>query len=706
MSKSRMILISGMATSLWLLFCGALSPAMAATFEVGPGKALSNVGDVPWESLQPGDTVLIHWRSTPYKEKWVICRQGTSAAPITVRGVPGPGGELPVIDGNGATTRAALNYWNDVRGVIKIGGANVPSDTMPRHITIENLDIRSARPPYTFTSSGGATRAYTNNASTIYVEKGENITVRNCILHDAGNGFFVASSDEQASRDILIEGNHIYDNGIVNSLFEHNNYTAAIGITFQYNFFGPLRAGCPGNNLKDRSAGLVVRYNWIDGGNRQLDLVDGEDSGLIRNEPRYGETHVYGNVLVERPGTDNRQIVHYGGDSGATANYRKGTLYFYNNSVISNRTDRTTLFRLSTNEERCDARNNIFYVSAAGNTLSLVDSTGVLDLSHNWFKPGWVSTFGTLNGTINDDGTFISGPAPGFANEAAQDYRLVGGSACVDAGASLDPNVVPDHEVVRQYIKHRAGGPRPHDGFLDVGAFELQAARPDTTGVFRPSNGALFLKNFNSTGFADVLLTYGIPGDIPVAGDWDGDGVDTIGVYREGNFLLRNSNTNGFADIVVTFGAPGDLPIVGDWDGDGTDTVGVYREGTFFLRNFNTTGDPNLVFTLGIPGDLPIAGDWDGDGTVTTGVFRPTNGALFLKNTNSTGFADILLTYGLPGDKPVTGDWNGDGTDTIGVYRDGTFHLRNSNTNGFADIVFALGVDGDVPIAGDWDGLP
>ncbi|HYP27184.1 MAG TPA: NBR1-Ig-like domain-containing protein [Blastocatellia bacterium] len=229
--------------------------------------------------------------------------------------------------------------------------------------------------------------------------------------------------------------------------------------------------------------------------------------------------------------------------------------------------------------------------------------------------------------------------------------------------------------------------------------------RPTTTGVFRPSNGSLFLKNSNSTGFADLLLTYGVPGDIAVAGDWNGDGIDTIGVYRNGDFLLRNSNTNGFADIVVSFGMPGDQPIVGDWDGNGTTTIGIYRNGTFMLRNSNTPGDPEIVFSLGNPGDVPISGDWDGNGTVTTGVFRPANGALFLKNTNATGFADIMLTYGLPGDKPVTGDWNGDGVDTIGVYRDGTFMLRNSNTNGFAEIVFALGVPGDMPIAGDWDGL-
>ena len=228
----------------------------------------------------------------------------------------------------------------------------------------------------------------------------------------------------------------------------------------------------------------------------------------------------------------------------------------------------------------------------------------------------------------------------------------------------------------------------------------------DTTGVFRPSNGLLYLKNLNITGFADVAINYGLAGDYPVVGDWDGNGTATIGIYRNGSFYLRNSNTLGFADIVFTFGSPGDQPIAGDWNNDGVDTIGVYRNGTFFLRNSNSAGAAEMSFVLGNPGDVGIAGDWNGDGFDTTGVFRPSNGALYLKNMNATGFADIQINYGLPGDEPVTGDWNNDGIDTIGVYRNGMFLLRNSNTVGFADLVFALGNPGDMPIAGNWDGKP
>ena len=230
----------------------------------------------------------------------------------------------------------------------------------------------------------------------------------------------------------------------------------------------------------------------------------------------------------------------------------------------------------------------------------------------------------------------------------------------------------------------------------------------DTTGVFRPSNGLLYLKNSNKSGFADAALNYGLAGDYPVVGDWDGNGTVTIGIYRGNTFYLRNENTIGFATIVFDFGQVGDQPIAGDWDGNGVDTIGVFRpsNGNFLLRDSNTAGPAEMDFFLGNPGDVGVAGDWNGDGKDTTGVFRPANGLIYLKDQNTTGFADYALNYGLPGDKPVMGDWNNDGIDTIGIYRNGSFYLRNSNTIGFAELIFALGNPGDMPIAGDWDALP
>jgi hypothetical protein len=229
---------------------------------------------------------------------------------------------------------------------------------------------------------------------------------------------------------------------------------------------------------------------------------------------------------------------------------------------------------------------------------------------------------------------------------------------------------------------------------------------PSPVGVFRPSNATFYLKKPNTLGAPDYVFVFGMPGDLPISGDWDGNGTDTIGIYRNGIFYLRNSDDSGNANISFSFGVPGDQPIAGDWNGDGKDTIGVYRSSnfTFYLRNNNSPGNADMIFALGIPGDIGIAGDWNGDGQDTTGVFRPSNGVLYLKNSNKTGYADVALNYGLPGDKPVTGDWDKDGDDTIGVYRKGYFYLRNSNTLGYADIWFPYGQPGDLPLAGYWNG--
>ena len=180
----------------------------------------------------------------------------------------------------------------------------------------------------------------------------------------------------------------------------------------------------------------MVRYNWIEGSNRQLDLVDAEDSALVRADPRYRATHVYGNVIIEHPNSGNNDIVFYGGDSGSAQKYRKGTLYFYNNTVVSDRTDNTRLFRMATNDESIDARNNIAYVTAAGGNLKVLDNYGRLKLTQNWFKTGWTPfVVNRPKGTITNNGT-VTGASPGFVSEAGQDYHLPPRRTAVDAGPS------------------------------------------------------------------------------------------------------------------------------------------------------------------------------------------------------------------------------------------------------------------------------
>ena len=446
----------------------AATCCQAATYEVGDGAGqLGSIGAVPWASLNAGDTVLIHWRAQSYKEKWVIARQGTELSPITIRGVPNASGDLPVIDGDGAITVPGVNFWNGQRSVIKFGGSNTPS-LRPEHIILENLIIRSAHPSYTYTDEnrGEFGQNYASNAASITIEAGRHITIRNCTLTDSGNGLFIAE-DGGNTQDILVEGCHLYGNGIFNSIYEHNSYTEATDITFQYNYYGQLRSGALGNNLKDRSAGTVVRYNWIESGNRQLDLVDSDNPALTGN-PSYNTTYVYGNILIEPDGAGNRQIIHYGGDSGTEANYRKGTLHLFNNTIVSTRSGRNTLLRMSSNGESCVARNNIIYTTSVGSELELAaDDQGSLSIQNNWIMGGYVNSHSASSGSaVTDLGGNLTGSSPGFTDFGSQDFKLAAGSVCLDAGTTTVS------AIDREYLKHQGSKARASAGTIDIGAYE------------------------------------------------------------------------------------------------------------------------------------------------------------------------------------------------------------------------------------------
>jgi hypothetical protein len=227
-----------------------------------------------------------------------------------------------------------------------------------------------------------------------------------------------------------------------------------------------------------------------------------------------------------------------------------------------------------------------------------------------------------------------------------------------------------------------------------------------------------YLRNSNTTGFATNTISYGPPNTnlIAIVGDWNGTGVDTVGLYNPTTsvFSLANSNTAGATGTSFVFGPAngGLLPIVGDWYGNGTDTVGLYNPSTatFFLKNSNSTGYATTSFLYGPAkaGWLPLAGDWNGDGTDTIGLYNPATSMFYLRNSNTAGFANTTFLYGpaQSGWKPVAGDWNDAGTDTVGLYNPATsmFYLRNSNTTGFANTTFLYGPAnaGFFPLSGNW----
>jgi hypothetical protein len=107
-------------------------------------------------------------------------------------------------------------------------------------------------------------------------------------------------------------------------------------------------------------------------------------------------------------------------------------------------------------------------------------------------------------------------------------------------------------------------------------------------------------------------------------------------VFRNGTWFLRPALSSG-PSTSFGFGLAGDRPVMGDWNRDGLDTVGVFRGGVWYQRNANSSG-PSTSFGFGLPGDLPVTGDWDQDRDDTPGVFR--NGVWYYRN--SIGPADDL----------------------------------------------------------------
>jgi serine-aspartate repeat-containing protein C/D/E len=124
----------------------------------------------------------------------------------------------------------------------------------------------------------------------------------------------------------------------------------------------------------------------------------------------------------------------------------------------------------------------------------------------------------------------------------------------------------------------------------------------------------------------DHVFHYGIAGDVPLTGDWNGDGIDTIGIFRRGHWVLDTDGDGQFSssDAVFDLGTEQDLPVVGDFNGDGIDEIGVYRRGAWHIdsNGDRILGEGDLLARFGGPHDRPVVGDFDGEGRDLLGLYR------------------------------------------------------------------------------------
>lgn len=336
------------------------------------------IGDFDWNGLGAGDTVRIHWKATPYREKILISTSGTASQPIRVCGVPGPGGELPYLSGENATTRPSLDfginpnesYSLEHHGVIVVWRRHWGQHAA--HIRIEGLKVADTvgglgreQDTNSYTATNGSVHRYVSGAACIWVQKARDVQIRGNVITNCGNGVFTLSRADQGFatvvRDFVLEGNYLHNNALSDTDQKHQAYLQGINFTIQFNYFGPprqpLAGGMTGNDLKMRTAGDVVRYNYFENGARTIDLVEVEDFiemvapwryARWRADPNnaafvddaaaaaawqaYQRSYVYGNLINVRGPRSPGNVVHYSFDN-SQHDRRPGRLYFYNNSV-------------------------------------------------------------------------------------------------------------------------------------------------------------------------------------------------------------------------------------------------------------------------------------------------------------------------------------------------------------------------------------
>jgi hypothetical protein len=84
---------------------------------------------------------------------------------------------------------------------------------------------------------------------------------------------------------------------------------------------------------------------------------------------------------------------------------------------------------------------------------------------------------------------------------------------------------------------------------------------------------------------------FGLTGDQPLMGNWNGDGRSDIGVFRNGGCYLDSNGNRRWdgcrVDTCFSFDGSGDLAVVGDWNGDKRSQIGVFRRGEWYLDSGN-----------------------------------------------------------------------------------------------------------------------
>lgn len=334
------------------------------------------------------------------------------------------------------------------------------------------------------------------------------------------------------------------------------------------------------------------------------------------------------------------------------------------------------------------------------------------------FSAPFSLTIESLTGDFNNDGRADRAVyRPGIESGQSQFFldRTTGGNSVIDSAAfqSNDPSS-PLFGFELRPTDLPLTGDFDGDGIADVAVFRPESDR-------MPGASEWFILG-SRTGPRSIL--FGGSGlDTPAVGDFDGDGITDVAVFRPVSdllpgaaewFILPSSTGQAYR---VSFGAAGglDLPAVADFDGDGRAEIAVFRpssdlfpgEAQWFILpsssndlSFSEMRDGYSV-RFGQAGvDQPIPLDYDGDGRADIATYRPTTSEWFIYRSGlPMAQAGLRVEFGQPGDIPAPGDYDGDGIADLAYFRptNAEWTIRQSSLG--TDLTTdPFGIEGDLPL--------
>lgn len=196
---------------------------------------------------------------------------------------------------------------------------------------------------------------------------------------------------------------------------------------------------------------------------------------------------------------------------------------------------------------------------------------------------------------------------------------------------------------------------------------DLLVVAPDS------SRNVLRWEGLMSRTAAKLDIEFGLATDIPLKGDFNGDFLHELAVFRDGLWISRDQNG---LQTQYSWGQAGDLPLPADYDGDGVTDLAVFRQssGEWIIKNsgfaLGYASSAASIISWGRAGDIPVNADYDGDGRCDIAVWRPEDGSWYVRYANDGRSSTVALGQQSFGDIPLKGlDLNGDGKADYLIFR-------------------------------------